>query len=325
MLPISAPSALIGNIPFFMPHARRGCLARLGKDALGTVGFVGKPAVTVFTRDHGTSDDSKVVVSTGRSVMKTRQFGIVAGVLSIIFLVSSANAQEEILVDSKGGVELWSIPQANPADGVLATILELRTTDPDARVVTFTNFKLEGNVHQSWLEGPFGLTGTAHVGLTEPGATYDASWGVFDSHLLITPDMVGGGAGGGFPGITETNDGSTTELIGATLPKVSNFGASTGFGGIAMGLDTDAFFLNPENQSNVRPWAYVVTDEATAAAGEVMLTLGVLGDRVIDAGAEGGAAFGYDTPISVPFVPEPSSAALLGLASLGLLGLRKRA
>lgn len=260
--------------------------------------------------------------------MKKQQFVTAFGVVLALILSSGVSAQEEFLMQSLGGVEVWSIPQEAPADGVLATILELRTVDPDSSLVTFTNLAITGGkTHQTWLGGPFGGP-TPSVDTVAAGQAFGEGWDKFDTHLLITPPMVGGGAGGGFPGITETNDGSTTDAIGATLPQLAGgFGASTGFGDLAMGAATDAFFLTPENQSNTLPFAYVVTDGVAAGEGEVFLTLGVLGAGIVDAGVDGGAAFGYlgNDPMAIPFaVPEPSAVALAGLACLGLLGLRRR-
>jgi hypothetical protein len=252
------------------------------------------------------------------------------GVFCALFVaVTTARAQDiEIVLAELGGVQMISIPQPNPAAGVLATKVVLRATDPSASLVTFENLAIRGDVHQAWLSGPFG-TPTAK-GAPQAGATYDAAWIPFDSYVIITDDQVGGGAGGSYGGINETNDGSTP-AVAAMLPLLTpgDFPALTGIGDIAMGDPTDAFFLKPEFQNAELELAYLVTPEAPVGGvdGGVTVTLGVLGAGIIDSGQPGGASFGFNgnEPVVVQFVPEPATGLMAGmLASLVLLGIRRR-
>lgn len=106
----------------------------------------------------------------------------------------------------------------------MAANIELRTTDPDSLIITLAHLGIEGKLHHTWLEPPLGVP-TPHVGRVQPGPRYGEEWGKFDSHLLIRPEMVGGGAGAGLGGVRELNDGSTS--ISDTLPTVNGMSAVT--------------------------------------------------------------------------------------------------
>lgn len=234
----------------------------------------------------------------------------------------------EILMAERGGVEIWAIPQPAPATGFLATRVELRAQNHEAALVTYTNIKIEGRVHQTWLGGPFG-TPTIDQSHVRPDAAYAEGWAALDTHLLMDAGMMGGcDGGGGYAGISETNDGSS--LAYEQLPPLSgtSFIAETGYGDLKMANETDACFFIPEFQRNELPYAYIVTDNhPTTGPGEVFLTFGFLGPGIVHAGLAGGVAFGFEQqpPLQVPFqVPEPGAAMLFVLGLILSFAKRKR-
>ena len=125
---------------------------------------------------------------------------------------------------------------------------------------------------------------------------------------MITSEMVGGGAGGSYDGITETNNGSTSEQL--TLPAVldGEVPALSGFGKIAMQEPTDAFFFHQEYQEYELDLAYVVISDANP--NPPGLTLGILGEGTITSGEPGGAFFGDGDPVPILLIPEPGFALL---------------
>ncbi len=103
--------------------------------------------------------------------------------------------------------------------------------------------------------------------------------------------------------------------------------AITGMGDTAMKLQTDAFFLDILFQTNEIEFAYLVTPtDSTGAAGEVFLTVGVLGAGIINSGDPGGASFGFrgNDPVVIRFIPEPSAAVLAIFALAAVTCLRRR-
>lgn len=240
---------------------------------------------------------------------------------------AEAHVFGERLIMELGGVQIVAIdqdPAATP--GYRAARVVLRS-DSGTRLVTFENLKLDGVPVQTWLSGPFGSSTPKNVAAN---ATYPAEWIPYDSHLSITsrdPNLIGGQAGFGFIGIDETNDMSIGVIPG--IPDVLGTPSTSGLGPISMVNATDAFFLLPEFQTNEVDLAYVVISEADRAAGDnVFLTIGVLGEGIINSGDVDGASFGFngdnnDMGYAI-FVPEPTTGLLASLASLVLLGIRHR-
>ena len=255
--------------------------------------------------------------------MKKQQIVTAFGVFCVLFVaVNTASAQGEMIVAELGGVSVVSI--GAPVEGYpeyWGSQIVLRSA-PGTSQVTFENLSFKGNVVQTWLSGVFGVP-TAK-GAPEPSATYDASWIPLDSHVLITDSMVGGGAGGSYGGIDETNDMVIGLITG--LPPASGFDPVSGLGDLQMGMPTDAFFLGPADQSNEIQLGYFVIEQSVlTAGGNTMMTLGVLGDGIVNSGDENGASFGFSgNPLVAIHVPEPATGLLAGLGSLVLLGIRRR-
>jgi hypothetical protein len=252
---------------------------------------------------------------------KRKLLETVSCVLGMFLYATNDVQSQEVVVDSRGGVDVWWVPQDAPGPGYSAGKIVLKTAVENAKIVTFENLKIVGDLVQTWLSGPFG--GPTAKGPSTDGAQYDPSWIPYDSHLLIrddNPNMIGGGAGGGYPGISETNDKSIGQIPG--LPDVSGYSSVSGLGPIAMADPTDAFFLEPEFHSSEIDLAYIVMPTQTTTC--IGLTLGVLGDGIVNAGEPGGANWGsIDSPGEILCIPEPSSLLLGALAGVGLLVRRR--
>lgn len=262
--------------------------------------------------------------------MKKLSIATICGMALYSLFVASPQAMGQgVMIAELGGVSMITIPQPSPGAGLMATKVVLQT-DPANKLVTYENIQTT-DAYQVWLPGAFG---------GPPGPTPyvdSAGWGQLppewiatDSHILITPSMVAGGAGMAHAGIGELNDegnqGGTNEslpLLGGQAPAVS------GVGPIAMDMPTDAFFVAPEFQINTVDLGYFVTqtDDGINPKTQVELTVGVLGEGIVDSGQPGGASFGFNgnDPVGVFIpVPEPATALLAGFASLAVLGFRRR-
>ena len=208
----------------------------------------------------------------------------------------TATAEDvEFVVAELGGVSVVSIPQPSPLPGLLATKVVLRAR-PESQLVTFENVKITGAAHQVWTPSAcfgFSPTSTPFVD-ARCWDIFPPEWIAADSHILISPSMVGGG-GTGIVSIKESNDLTNPAMANENLPLLEGQAtAITGMGDTAMKLVTDVFFVTPEFQLNEIDFAYLVTpDDSTGAAGEVFLTVGVLGDGFINSGDPGGASFGF--------------------------------
>lgn len=257
-------------------------------------------------------------------------------IYTMLVALPTATAQDtEILLAELGGVSVVSIPQPSPLPGLLATKVVLRTASENS-FVTFENVKIAGAVHQVWI--PDGGDGpphaTPHVDSITRWSFVPREWKDADSHLLITPSMVAGGVGGGHSRIHEANDLSNPAIADEVLPILDkNFPlyaveALTGIGDIDMLAETDAFYVEPRIQTNAIDFAYVVTpDESTGTAGDVFLTVGVLGAGIINSGQPGGASFGFNGnyPVAIfPLIPEPATRVLAATAFVTCLGIRRR-
>ena len=179
-----------------------------------------------------------------------------------------------VIVAEDGPFRLLSTPQIAPP-GLLATVLSLETTNSAHRIATIDNVAISGDVHQVWAE-PFAMpTATPDEIVESP--LFHGNWAVADTHLLIEPSMVGGGAGGNYYGISEFNDGSDPSQIASELPlSTAGFSPLVGMGELRSSHPTDAFFLSPVFQTGHVDIAYIVTPFADPL-GAVRFTMGVQG------------------------------------------------
>ena len=219
-----------------------------------------------------------------------------------------SRVEAEIVFAGRGGVELVSIPQPSPGDGLLATIVHFRTVDPAARIVTFEGFDFMGNLHQVRL--PVSSNPTPNLDAwdrEEVSTEFSSTWMAYDSHILLKQQWLGGSAGCGFSCMVEANDESTTGL----LQPNSSPDTITGYGAIFRRNDNEAAFFvpTPRQQSEIE-FAYLVVsaDNPNILMNGAILGLGIENGEF---GTTKGASFGFDEPILVPFVPEPSVATML--------------
>ena len=253
--------------------------------------------------------------------MGTKKRAMRIGVKVLVSLGLGAchgHAQSEIVFAELGGVQLVSKPIDLPREDYVATIIEARAIDPSAKITTYTNISISGEVHQ--VHGP--LTSAQHpIGNAfeeAPSNVYHETWIDFDTHLKLTEEMIEGGSWM----LQERNDG---RFGTAQLPLSFVIPPKAGIGELQFASLTDEFSLAPEFQLSSIDFAYVVTPlvDGFVPDDAVQLTLGLRGTGIIDQGELGGAAFGYNgnSPLNVPFVvPEPSH----GFVGFVLIGLMTR-
>ena len=278
--------------------------------------------------------------------MKNLAFGYI--VLIAATFAAGAQAQDEIVFAELGGVQLVSKPvDLGRRNDYMATVVELRAVDPSARLVTFANISITGEVAQLHGSVTSALRPSGNAFEEPPGPLYGAGWSALDTHLLVEEPMLGGGDwsireendgtygsagldcwGSGLPMVDDANDESVSQKAkpsDSATPKCSLV-AKAGIGPLHFTNPSDSFFLLPEFQQSSIDFAYIVTPTNTKIETEVRMTLGLLGPGIVNAGEEGGAAFGYDgnPEIVVPFtVPEPSSWLMLMMGWLGLSRLAR--
>ncbi len=213
-----------------------------------------------------------------------------------------------------GPLELLAIPQRAPA-GLLATKIAIRTKDPSKRLVSFDYLAITGDLHQVFT-GPVPFTRPTPNGLADSFIQASTEslgiWNAADSQLLITPDMIGGGAGGSYAGISEENDFSDPVQTSGTLPElVINefaFDPPAGVGNLEMTAPTDIFMLDTEEQSNYIELAYIVTVAKRSIddeVGQVFLRVGIQGGDDANNPLPFDGIIGLDEPLTIPFFAQP--------------------
>lgn len=222
--------------------------------------------------------------------------------LGTLLIGIQANAQTGVQ-QSAGGVDAVFTPDAvQPTEGLVTGILSLESA-PGTKIVTYDNISFS-NVHQVGVPGR---------NRTDPTAVADdwfdlgtpPEWMANDSYILIRgpgsdESDVGGQVGGGYAGITETNDESDPVGLGDgglhQLPFWDGIDpAPAGVGDINTPLPTDAFFTVSALQTNNVQFARVAGIAGTTSH----VTLGVLGESIENCtvagdGTRSGACFDFD-------------------------------
>jgi hypothetical protein len=241
----------------------------------------------------------------------------------LVGVTFGTDVHAQFLLDTRGGVEVWAENVPAPA-GLVAMTISLKTTDPAAKLVTFENVAIRGEVVQVFDS----VLGTPTPGVADVGNSvfFDANWANTDSHLLITPEMLATTAGPqGFLVTSETNDGSLADVAAALGNTAGGSPAKVGIGDLAMDAPTDVFIFDTPFQSNEIEFAYIVTPPKMRVA---FLTVGVLGEGIVNSGDPGGAQWGFGDnpePLCVGIcIPEPSTYTLPSLGLLGLLACVRR-
>lgn len=205
--------------------------------------------------------------------------------------------------------ELVSIPQAAP-DGLLATVLGVRTKSATNRVATLRQLSFTGDLHQVAWEFRSFTTDTAVIDDFTSPETLPDDWRQVDSHIVISDDDLGAlivppGA------MSEDNDLSNPAGLNDQLSHFSllfdDIPAMTGIGGI--GVDRYALFsLDTPLQDNFVEVAQLLTPAVmpdTGQRGEVFFRVGILGGDESNVPLPDEGVVGLDEPLAVPFFPEP--------------------
>ena len=182
------------------------------------------------------------------------------------------HAQSDGVLATAGGVEaVWTNDATQPLDGdLVGGVLSLRTAEGSS-LVTFENISIS-NVYNVQIPGLFAPTPIATAPYP-PQAPAD--WAATDSHILITADMVGGGAGAGFDGLREPVPLNPTDPdFSARLTPLGGNPPPAGAGTIDTPASTDAFFLKGEFQQSSIDFAHLVLQPGTTTR----VTINVLGD-----------------------------------------------
>ena len=254
---------------------------------------------------------------------------IVAAAVACI-AVSQIQA-EEIRLASHNGVEIWSIdgPELPELEGEFQTrILRFRTEDPSNTIVTFWKMRIDGGLRQVWLDlGNWGpqITPTQYdfnTSLTLAlGLDFEAMKEQ-DSHYLIPK-----GAGSLRPAcsgpcgltLTESNDYSIQPPmdIDPSFPDDFDYSqlVAIGLGSIFHTVPDDAWYLNPDLQSNQVDFAQLVI--ACNDPVGVHFSGNILGDGFDEAAFE-------NVAVSCISVPEPKTLGLVLLAVALLICARRR-
>jgi hypothetical protein len=198
--------------------------------------------------------------------------------------------------------QLASVPQPAP-DGLLASILEIRSKSPTQRPVSIDNLAVSGPLHQVW-DHYFGSPTTPHPWDFDE---LPADWAAADSHMMLHYEDIAFDIGGGYR-VEEENDQSNLLDLDSQLTEAGDHRPLTGLGELRMPLHPSMFALSRETQSKPIQLAYLVVPAVmpeTGGPGEIVLTLGILGADDQDTPLPDEGIIGLDEPVRFPFFPEP--------------------
>ncbi len=231
---------------------------------------------------------------------------VVAGCLTIVLSVKTYGQNpQSYLLAWQGDVEVLFTPDPEPLlDGdLMAGVLSLRSP-PGTSLVTFGEITLTNLHHVARL----GVFPTPNVtDLTDPIHV------LFDSHLLITPDMIGGSAGDplreiGFDDPSAVDPAGIQHRIPDDAHGIS---AATYRGDIVHG--NGAFFIRPEFHSNSIDLARLVGVPGDISNISFLLFGGRIGEPTFDvefAWIDRGSPPGIDLNVPGNFVEVGQSAVL---------------
>ena len=231
---------------------------------------------------------------------------------------ATMSAQEPMILESRGMIDIWSVPQVPPAPGFHATKLVVKAQNPEAQIVTLAFLGIDGPLHQIWKTTDGGEQSTPVV--TDWQLPDDGGLAVFDSHFLL-PGLAGFRVHDGFDGWIEDREAQPIGCEALEYLPVEDCNV-TGTGGIRTGSITNAVWFDAGFQDSEVDLAYVVLAPG-AAASEIALSLGVYGAGFISAEPEpNGALWGFGGAEPLRFViPEPATRTTLILAAFGVLTL----
>ena len=194
-----------------------------------------------------------------------------------------------------GPFEILARPVRAP-DGLLATVVALRTKDPSHRIASFDRLDLRGAVHQVFMPGSFGPRSTPQ-GMLLSGLPGIGRWDQADSQLLVNAHQV---IGAGFHLIDETNDQTSPVELG----RVEGLDPPSGVGTLAES-SLSRFSLTTDEQASYVEFLQVVTPASLTDTDGVYLTIGVLGgdDRGEPWAFHG--VVGLEQPLQIPFFAQP--------------------
>lgn len=246
---------------------------------------------------------------------------LATAVLAAFGLGSAANAAITITVTDLG------VPTDGGSKGPLVGYhAYLVTADAGSgNIISAVDFSREGvagksistPVHQLWLNSVVGANSIP----ASTSATNGTSILSYDSHLILVAANVGYGSAP-----FETNDAyntttQSTQLGTSPFGPLYNGNAAVDSGNDIFGNGTLAAaygVTNAADQTQVRQLAYLVVPDSVHLTSNFTIAT----PQIATGGAQSGGQF---APVVLPaLLPEPTSMALLGMASAGLLARRRR-
>jgi hypothetical protein len=195
-----------------------------------------------------------------------------------------------------GPFEILARPVRAP-DGLLATVVALRTKDPSDRIATFDQLDLRGAVHQVFMPSPFGSP--TPQGMFRGGLPGIGRWDQADSQLLVNAHQV---IGAGFGLVDETNDQTSPVELG----RVEGLDPASGIGTLASSKPfLSRFSLTTDEQTSYVEFLQVVTPASLTDTDGVYLTIGVLGGDDEGEPWPFHGVVGLEQPLQIPFFAQP--------------------